>query len=163
MSLVLAARNVGLTQPERNPALIYLASLSFTGRRSMASRLARVARMLGTTPREMDWTTLRFEHVSAIRSRLREEGFWSSSVNCTLAALRGVARAAWSVGFMTAEEYARVKSVGAVRGFRLAPGRALNQGEVVALLDACAADTSAAGARDAPPSSSAIIAGLFCF
>ena len=52
----------------------------------------------------------RFEHVTAIRSRLREEGLSSSSVNCTLAALRGVARAAWSVGLMTAEEYARVKS-----------------------------------------------------
>jgi len=39
-----------------------------------------------------------------------------------------------------------VLRVGAVRGFRLAPGRALNQGEVAALLDACAA---AAGARDA--------------
>jgi integrase/recombinase XerD len=50
---------------------------------------------------------------------------------------------------MTAEEYQRVVSVRAVRGFRLAPGRALNQGEVIALLDACAADSSAAGARDA--------------
>ncbi len=149
MSAVLAARDVELTQAERNPALIYLASLSATGRRSMASRLARVARMLGTNLREMDWATLRFEHVTAIRSRLREEGLSSSSVNCTLAALRGVARAAWSVGLMTAEERARVESVGAVRGFRLAPGRALNQGEIAALLDACAADTSAAGPRDA--------------
>jgi hypothetical protein len=72
----MSAEAIAVLNVERNPVLIYLASLRASGRRSMASRLARVARMLGHDgdPRWMDWTSLRFEHVDAIRSRLREDG-----------------------------------------------------------------------------------------
>jgi integrase len=57
---------------------------------------------------------------------------------------------------ISAEDYHRVAGVRNVRGSRLPAGRALTPGEVVALLDACAYDETAAGARDA-----AIIALLY--
>src|SRR5207247_482737 len=69
--------------------------------------------------------------------------------NATLCAVRGVARAAWNLGQISAEDYQRIKNVSSVRGERLPAGRALAGGEVVALLDACVRDESAAGARDA--------------
>ena len=145
---------------ERNPALIYLASLQPTGRRSMLARLKLVAQLLGRDVREVEWAALRFEHISAIRSKLLEMEHSPASINATLAALRGVARAAWNLGLMTAEDYQRLKSVGTVRGSRLPAGRAITPGEVVALFDACAKDESPAGARDAAMLALIIGAGL---
>jgi hypothetical protein len=78
---------------ERNPAEIYLAGLSATGRRSMAQKLKIVAGILGyTDPRLVDWEKLQFEHVVAIRTSLSEGGLAPATVNATLAAIRGVRR-----------------------------------------------------------------------
>jgi site-specific recombinase XerC len=57
---------------------------------------------------------------------------------------------------MTVEDYHRIVGVKNVRGSRLPAGRALTSGEISALLDTCAGDESAAGARDA-----AIVALLY--
>src|SRR5882724_1747991 len=142
---------IAITKVERNPVLLYLASLRASGRRSMASRLLSVANMLGHDgdPAELQWTSLRFEHVEAIRSRLLEVGSAPSSINTTLCALRGVARAAWNLCQMSGEDYHRICRVRPARGSRLPSGRALTQDEIAALMDACATDLTAAGARDA--------------
>jgi len=145
---------------ERNPVLIYLASLQPTGRRSMLARLKLVAQILGRDVREVEWAALRFEHVSAIRSKLLELKHSLASINATLAALPGVARATWNLGLMTAEDYQGLKSFGTVRCSRLSAGRAITQGEVTALFDACAKDESPAGARDAAMLALIIGAGL---
>ncbi len=143
-------------EAETNPAAVYLASLAPSGRRTMAARLTAAAQLMGGDPRAVDWSALRFEHVTALRSRLSELGRAPASVNATLSALRGVARAAWQLGKMTAEDYHRIAGVKNVRGSRLPAGRALTPGEIGALLDTCAGDETAAGARDA-----AVIALLY--
>jgi site-specific recombinase XerD len=144
-------QEVAPVRAEANPALVYLASLTATGRRSMTSRLASIAGLLGHAgdAAEVNWAALRFEHVAALRSRLQESGQSPASVNATLCALRGVARAAWHLGQMNAEDYQRIVDVRSVRGHRLPAGRALAQGEIAALFEACARDQTAAGARDA--------------
>jgi site-specific recombinase XerC len=147
---------VGLRKAETNPAAVYLASLAPSGRRTMAARLTAAAKLMGGEPHTIDWAALRFEHVAALRSRLSELGRAPASVNATLSALRGVARAAWQLGRMTVEDYHRIVGVKNVRGSRLPAGRALTSGEISALLDTCAGDESAAGARDA-----AIVALLY--
>jgi len=147
---------IALKKTEANPAAVYLASLAPSGRRTMAARLTTVAHLMGGDPRAVDWSTLRFEHITALRSRLSELGRAPASVNATLSALRGVARASWQLGRMTAEDYHRIAGVKNVRGSRLPAGRALTPGEISALLDACAGDETAAGARDA-----AVIALLY--
>lgn len=139
-----------------NPALIYLASLAPSGRRTMAARLTTAVQLMGGDPSKADWSALRFEHVTALRSRLSELGRAPASVNATLSALRGVARASWQLGKMSAEDYHRIAAVKNVRGSRLPAGRALTPGEIGALLDTCADDATAAGARDA-----AVIALLY--
>jgi site-specific recombinase XerD len=151
-----------------DPARVYLASLQPSGRRSMAVRLRLVATLLGAPSIElMPWEELRFAHVAALIAHLAAParptdgsppglGLAPASVNATLAALRGVATAAWNLGLLDVEDLARLKAVKPVRGETLPAGRAVAAGELRALLNACAADLSSAGARDA-----ALIAVLY--
>lgn len=139
-----------LANVERNPALIYLAGLSQSGRRSMAQKLRTVAGLLGySDPRSIQWSKLRYEHLVAIRTKLSESNLSHTSVNTFLCAVRGAAKAAWSLGLMTSEDYTRIAAVKGLRGSRLPSGRALSAGEVTALFNACDDDESAAGRRDA--------------
>ncbi len=96
---------------ERNPALVYLASLSATGRRSMRVLLEKVARFAMSDLGTAAWSVMRFEHVVAFRSRLVEDGHAPATVNTTLSALRGVARAAWNLGQISGEDYQRIAAV----------------------------------------------------
>jgi site-specific recombinase XerD len=130
---------------ETNPALVYLAGLSATGRRSMKQRLERVAEITGS----FDWASMRYEHVIAIRTRLQESGLSPASMNATLCAIRGVAREAWNLGLMTTDTYMRIAGVKGLRSSRLPCGRMLSAGEIAALFEACRRDESASGRRDA--------------
>lgn len=135
---------------QRNPVEIYLAGLSETGRRSMAQKLKTVAQILGYADApSVDWKKLRFDHAVAIRSSLSDGGLAPATVNATLAALRGVAKAAWSLDLLSGEDYNRIAAVKGLRSSRLPSGRALTVGEVTALFDACYDDKTAAGRRDA--------------
>jgi len=145
---------------EKNPALVYLASLAPSGRRTMAGKLTAVAFLSGRRFREMEWAAMKFEHVAAWRALLQQHNLAPASVNAALSALRGVARAAWHMGMMTAEDCQRIAAVKNVRGERLPAGRALSRSEVAALFDACACDETAAGARDAALLALLIGAGL---
>lgn len=144
-----------------NPAAVYLAGLAPTGRRSMAAALRRVAQLCGYADwQQTPWTSLRFEHVQAIRSKLLEEGARPATVNKTLAAIRGVLRAAWRMGQIDAEHYQRAADVPSVAGSRLPVGRAVTQGELAAIMRACTDDDTPAGARDAAIIALAYGAGL---
>lgn len=142
--------------PERDPATVYLSSLTRGSRETMRKRLAQVARLAKRTFEEMDWTTLDVAAIEAVRSRLQDLEYKPSYVNLTLASLRGVARAGWQLGYISGDDYQRIKAVKGVRGSRLPKGRALTAGEILALCNNCAEDESPAGARDA-----AILALLF--
>ncbi|MDP9375205.1 MAG: tyrosine-type recombinase/integrase, partial [Chloroflexota bacterium] len=62
--------------------------------------------------------------------------------------LRGIAREAYHLGQLTAEDYERIKGLKPARGERLPAGRSASRGELAALLLACAADLGPAGVRD---------------
>lgn len=143
---------------DRDPALVYLASLAPSGRRAMATRLRQAAAMLlPSEPRRerqgffltIPWHELRFQHVAALRTALQERGQAPATVNLTLYALRGVARAAFNLELMTADDYQRIRDVKPLRGERLPSGRALSSGEIAAMMEACAGDEGPAGVRDA--------------
>jgi len=150
---VAIAPSVAITPVEEapNPALVYLASLAPSGRRTMRGRLETVAQMIKGERdlMKVPWQELRYEHLAALRARLEEQGLSPASVNATLYALRGVAKACWNMGLLGADDLARLKNVACVRGSRLPAGRALSSGELLALLEACAGDGSPAGTRDA--------------
>ncbi len=135
---------------QRYPVEIYLSGLSATGRRSMAQKIGVVAGILGyPDANTVAWDKLRFDHVTAIRSSLSDGGLAPATVNATLAAVRGVAKAAWGLNLLTSEDYTRIAAVKGLRSSRLPSGRALSHGEVTALFDACYDDKTSAGRRDA--------------
>ena len=81
----------------------------------------------------------------------------AAGANKILSAVRGVLRAAWQLGQMTAEDYHTAAAVKSIKGSQEEPaGHALAAGEILALLDTCLADLTPAGYRDA-----AVIALLY--
>ena len=131
-----------------NPAAVYLASLAKgPGRAAMRSSLAKVAGILGYPINACPWSSLRHEHVAAIRARLAD-AYAPASANKMLSAIRGTLRAAWRMEQMSTDDYTRAVDVSNIRGSRLPAGRALDGGELRALFDTCA-DGTASGARDA--------------
>lgn len=133
-----------------NPALVYLASLGTEhGRRTMTQALDSIAHLVapGSDLRSFPWANLRFQHTTAIRSKLAES-YAPATVNKMLSALRGTLKAAWQLGQMGAEDYQRATDLRSVRGETLPAGRAVTQGELMALVAACRKDATAAGKRD---------------
>jgi integrase len=135
-------------QLDQNPARVYLASLKPNGRRAQLQALNVIANITGYPDCfTMPWAELRFQHMAAIKAKLAEK-YKPATANRTLCALRGTMKAAWKLGQMTAEDYYRAADIGSVTGSSLPAGRELQQGELYALLRACAADPTPAGARD---------------
>lgn len=136
--------------PDRNPALVYLGSLAPGSQRAQRGALERVARMVGGPRAELErfaWTSLRYQHVARVKSLLVDEELAPATVNRILAALKGVTRESWRLGYVDAEELRRVEDIKSVKGSTLPSGRALSMAEIQTLGDSCALDT-AGGARD---------------
>lgn len=146
-----------LAQPEsasldRNPAAVYLAGLtSAHSRRNMRHNLDVIADLLTGGQADtltVNWGAVRYQHAAAIRARLCEM-YAPATVNMMLAALRGTLRAAWRLGYLSAEDYQRAVDIERVKGETLPVGRDLGAGEIQALVKTCAADDTPAGVRDA--------------
>lgn len=149
---------------DRNPALVYLASLAAGSRRTMRQALDTIASLLTTGGCDhitLPWGALRFQHTQAIRSALQER-YEAATANKMLSALRQTLRTAWNLGYLSAEEYQRAINFKAVTGEKpeAAVGRALKFGEWIGLFAVCAADDSPAGVRDAALIALFKIAGL---
>lgn len=135
-----------------HPVMLYLASLTESGRRSQTSALVRVASMLGKAPAEVHWAGLRYEHVSALKARMRQESLKPATINRILSAIRGVAREAWRLKQMDTDAYTRLCDVGNEKNGVLPSGRALERAEIRKVMDA-----AQGSARDA-----AILAAAIC-
>lgn len=152
----------------RNPAQAYLATLDKAQSRAGAVRsLNAITRLVFTELHPDDytntdyllfpWRQLRPETAGLIRSELRSRYAPSSAVT-HLSHLRGVVRQVWLLetpGF-DAEMRERVLEALKTKGIKktedgdTAPGRHVNDGEISALVNACARDKNvAAGTRDA--------------
>ncbi len=140
---------------DRNPAAVYLAGLAPSSRATMRRALDVIAGMLGGAADGLGvpWERLRFQHTAAIRAQLAER-YSHTTANLMLSAMRGVLKAAWKLGMMSADEYQTAASVERVIGETVPAGRSIPSGELAALLNTCAQD--AAGIRDA-----AVIAVLY--
>ncbi len=135
----------------QHPAVVYLASLSEGSRRTIFQALDTMARLLSggrLGAFMLNWAALRYEHTAAIRALLAER-YKPATANKMLSALRQVLYHAWQLGQLSAEDYQRARSVRSVVGDVLPAGRDLGAGELAALMAACEADPSPAGARDA--------------
>ena len=131
------------------PVAAYLASLStMASRRGMVSAIRAAAEVMSGQRdwRRVDWRKLNAALVAAVLSKV--EGS-PATKNKTLSALKGVARAAFRFGVLSADDFARIKDVDGVRGSRLPAGRDVAPGEITALMRCCCDDPRPAGARDA--------------
>jgi site-specific recombinase XerD len=133
---------------DMNPATVYLASLAASGRRTQKQVLEVVAGWLGGRPEDIEWGALRYAHTAAIRTHVVEM-YSPASARKILSALRGTLKAAWRLGQINAEEYAKAIDMGKVTGSSLPAGRYISDSEIAALFHACAVDQTMAGYRDA--------------
>lgn len=133
---------------DQNAVAVYIAGLSKSGQRTQAQALRTVAGMLGTDVNHLDWGRIRYQHTAAIRARLAQS-YAPATANKILSALRQTLRQAWLLGQMTAEDYHRAVEFKPITGETLLAGREVTSGEILALMEACQADPTPAGTRDA--------------
>lgn len=137
----------------KRPAVVYLAKLQPGSRRTMRQALDTIADLAtgGACDADtMPWAALRYEHTQAIRAKLGE-AYAARTANKMLSALRGALKAAWRLGQMDSDTYARAADVDAFKvetPSQAERGRHATAGELAALLAACA-DGSKTGVRDA--------------
>ncbi|WP_273847307.1 tyrosine-type recombinase/integrase [Rubrobacter calidifluminis] len=137
---------------DENPVSAYLASLSENSRRPVRTSLETVASFLSggrASAMELAWWKIGYQHMTLVRSAVAG-AYAPSTANLMLSAVRGVLRACFRLGYISADELQRAIDVPPVRGRRLPPGRAIERGELYALFRVCYTDNKKArGARDA--------------
>ena len=115
-----------------DPAVVYLASLGPGLRRAMRQALGVIAELLTGTkaePLQVPWWNVQYQHSQAIRSLLMER-YSPVSANKIMAALRGVLREAWRLGFMDAETFPRAIDIKTVTGNSIPKGRVASLGDL---------------------------------
>lgn len=148
----------------QNPARVYLASLANGSHRAMISGLDLVAQVLTIgicTHWNLPWWDLRYAHTNAVRAWLMQNRAPATG-NKILSAVRQTIKTAWTMNMISTDDYMKAINVPTIRGDRpdAAAGRALTAGEFNALLQACVADASPAGPRDASILGMGMLAGL---
>lgn len=150
---------------DQHPALVYLAALAAGSHRTMAHALNQAAGML-TGDRcdlhTMPWHQLRYQHTAALRAWLLQN-VSAATGNKTLSAVRGVLKECWQLGLMPTDAYMKAVQVKRIKGERpdaAEVGRAIEAGELRAMLRHCEADPTPAGPRDAVVLGLACLAGL---
>ncbi len=149
-----------VSQADQNPALVYLASLGPSSRRTMRSALDTIARLVSggeATAETMPWHTLRRQHTAAVRAALASR-YGVRTANRMLAALRGVLREAVELGLMDAESFQRASRIKTIRGKPAPAGRALEREELRALFASC---TRGEGATPIDVRDAALLAVLY--
>ncbi len=124
-TLTIIEQNHPASQPSANPVAVYLASLGSGSRRAMTQALRVIAELLAgpnADPVTVPWWKVEYQHSQAIRSLLMER-YSPASANKIMAALRGVLREAWRLGFMDAEAFHRAIDIKTVKGDNLPKGR----------------------------------------
>ena len=148
---------------DQNPVSAYLAGLAESSRRPMRTNLETVAYFVSggrASAMELAWWRLRYQHMTLIRSTLAET-YAPATANLMLSAMRGVLKACFRLGYMSADDLQRASDVPPVRGSRLPPGRAIERGELYDLFRICYMDSKKArGARDAAIFSLLYVCGL---
>ena len=110
---------------DRHPVHVYIARLGSGSRRTMREAVNIIAAILtdGKCDAEnLPWSALRYQHTAAIRAALIER-YKPSTANKALAALRGVLKESWRLGYMTAEDFHRATDVPTIKAQTLPRGR----------------------------------------
>jgi site-specific recombinase XerD len=94
------------------------------------------------------WPQLRYQHVAQIRSALAAR-YKPATANKMIAALRGVLKECWKLGYMSAEDFQSAVDMPILKAVTLLRGRALPLSEITAVQSVCSKDFGGGGMRDA--------------
>ncbi len=136
----------------RCPAQVYLQSLrSETSRVGMYSLLNRSADMLkkGATIDTFDWGSLTYPDVYDLVANLYRQEKTPNTINTYLSAIKGVAREAFKLKLISADDYQHIQLINRARGSRVETGRALSVDELNQIIDHCFAQDGPIAMRDA--------------
>jgi site-specific recombinase XerD len=126
------ALSVALT----HPAAVYLASVAEGSRYTLTQSVRQAASFFGSTAAILEWTSLTYAHVSALRSYLSDT-YAPATGNKVLCAVRGVLKHAVRLGLMDRMAMQAAIDVPPIRGHREQPGRSLALAETEAMVRAC--------------------------
>jgi len=141
------------------PAAAYLASLTTEiSQRTIVSSLNKAAMILTDQDdwQLVDWRNMNAAVVAAIMAKATGA---PATRNKLLSALKGVARSAFRLKVLSADDYAAIRDVKGDSGSRELAGRDLKKNEVEDLMRVCCNDASPAGARDAAMIAFALLTG----
>ena len=146
--------NLKLTTPislTQHPAAVYLDSLAPGSVPTMRQSLNAIASLLTNGECDamtLNWTKLKYQHTSAIRTILKQK-YSPATANKMLCALRRVMKEAVRLDLIDSTDYTKAVDLGTVKNHRQLRGRALSQDEISSLLAVCLQDSSPCGVRDA--------------
>ncbi|MFL0797315.1 MAG: site-specific integrase [Cellvibrionaceae bacterium] len=117
---------------------IYLNSMASTGRPAMVTQLKIAAQLLGFSQpaKQYPWHELNFEKVHTVRAAMQDLEYAVSTINLTLACLRGVAKTAFNLEQLGGDELLRIQAVKNVKGSITRTGRSVSRIEIKKLLRA---------------------------
>ena len=135
---------------QTDPVTLYLQGLAPTGRCAIKSQLKTASAILDFEGKleEMPWNIIEYHHLAKIRNTLQERHKAANTINLTLSGLKGVMKACFNLGLISADQLMRLNDIKRVRGKRLPSGRSLSKQEIKKLYRACTQDKTAAGKRD---------------
>jgi integrase len=124
----------------RHPAAVYLAALNLGSRPTMRHALDAIASLLTGNECDalsLDWSRLRYQHCSAVRSALMSR-YTPSTTKKMLCALRRVLQEARRLRLISLEDYTTAIDLPRIDTPPQKPrGRALSTPEIAALVDVC--------------------------
>ena len=95
------------------------------------------------------WWVLRYDDVEILRNQLMERGYAARTINVHLSALRGVLKASWRLGLMSAERLTSARDVKTMEVNRLPAGRNILPAEIATLLSVGLSGKEPIASRDA--------------
>ena len=136
-----------MRQPRPSPVTMYLSELAEGSKRTMRFGLTTACTFMGgSDPDRFPWHRVRVDQIAALRADLAAR-LAPNTANKILAAVKGVLRASWRMGLMSAEDLYRCADVRTVKGGAQERGRSLSRDELAALFRACGGGPG--GRRDA--------------
>lgn len=151
----------------------YTQSIASGSRPTVENRLKRAAEVLGVDPQSYSWYEMSLEDLARVRDGLIERSWSASTIDATLSAIRGLCKTSYSEEILgkpyweCEEGHRRYDHAQSLKTIK-APdregsdpvGRPLGPNEFETLLNACLADRTTVGARDAAIIMTCYLGGL---
>jgi integrase len=132
--------SVESSNPNANPVIVWLQHTGMNTKRARFSSLRSILDSLGKTEQDpflFDWSTISYEDLVLVRSRLQTTGYSASTINCHLSSVRTLLKTYLNLGVITVDAYNRVVSIEGITKQEYRLGKSLEVNEITRLLQLC--------------------------